>query len=137
MPSDGSHCHCVVPNCSNRRNSCKFGLVAGENSVYELHRLCGATSKRVRCCENSEICQSVPFQRLPKDEDKRKKWLASNRELICLSLQTLVFAGRILLVESAAGSTTSQHCLLAEKPRSQDYQGSPRLLQLTWRRDRA
>lgn len=75
-----SHRNCVVPNCPNRRDRCKWGLFPSENRVaghrvYVKRRLCGT-----ECCGNtSEICQSVTFSRLPKDSKRRaalrKQWL--------------------------------------------------------------
>ena len=76
------HRHCIVPECSNRKDSCKIGSVPGENGVFTKIRLCGSTSTsaanvRQGCGGHSEECKSVSFHRLPADAGLQKQWLAA------------------------------------------------------------
>ena len=83
MPSNS---HCIVPGCSNRKSSCKFGLVESQEAdstgrrVWEKRRLCGSDLARVGCGGQAEVCKAVSYHRLPKDSDRRRAvrlaWLA-------------------------------------------------------------
>ena len=72
-----SHCHCVVPNCSNRKSGCKYGLFIGDDGCYEKRRLCGDPAERKGCGGSSPACKDLSFHRLPSDTDLRKQWLAA------------------------------------------------------------
>ena len=94
------HCHCIVPGCSNRRDSCKFGLYPSEEPVagrfvYVKKRLCGCEESRLGCKGQAKLCNAVSFHRLPADTVKRKaarqKWLAKiPRENIPLTSNSYV-----------------------------------------------
>ncbi|XP_065195428.1 uncharacterized protein LOC135827887 [Sycon ciliatum] len=83
MPSNA---HCIVPGCSNRKSSCKFGLFETDDAnsqgrkVFVKRRLCGSDLARVGCGGTAEVCKAVSFHRLPKDSDRRRhiraEWLA-------------------------------------------------------------
>ena len=78
------HCHCIVPGCSNRKNTCKFGLFPSNPDdgkvVYQKQRLCGSTADRIGCGGSDPACKNLSFHRLPPDTDKRsecrRQWLA-------------------------------------------------------------
>ena len=67
--------NCVVPGCSNRQDSscCKWGFPNARNrwSYYSDNtvecRLCGLDN----CGNQSPLCQSVTFSKIPKDSAKR------------------------------------------------------------------
>ena len=68
-----SNSHCIVPGCSNRKSSCKFGLVESQEAdstgrrVWEKRWLCGSDLARVGCGGQAEVCKAVSYHRLPKD----------------------------------------------------------------------
>ena len=78
-----NHAHCVVPMCSNRKNACKWDLVASEDGQgYTKKHLCGATND-VGCMGRAEICKGLSFHRLPADSQGslRQEWIQRMRRV--------------------------------------------------------
>ena len=77
-----AHCQYVVPLCSNRKGSGKYGLFAGDDGKYKKRRLCAGEYLRSQhrkqgCGGESEVCRLLTFHRLPKDKNLCKLWLAA------------------------------------------------------------
>ena len=120
--------HCCIPECQNRRSSCKWGLFPMDTGRYEKKRLCGSQernhvgTRRNGCWGAAECCQRVTFHALPSDVVLRKVWLAKiRRENIIVNANTRVcsvhFDGKINV---KAGSVPSVFSVVS-KTCEEDY----------------
>lgn len=72
--------HCCVPECTNRRSSCKRGLFPNGEGGFVKRRLCGSEG-RGGCKNTADCCKNVPFHRLPADKKLLKEWIGKIRRV--------------------------------------------------------
>ena len=75
MPSRAS---CCVPECTNQKNLCKWGLFSSDDGQLVKQRLCGVDG-RGGCKNTSGVCKGLSFHRLPAKEEQRREWIVKIR----------------------------------------------------------
>lgn len=73
-----SHSHCCVPECSNKKNRCKWSLNLCDNGQFKKKRLCGVDGG---CNGLSTVCKELSYHRLPSCTKLRSTWIHKIRRV--------------------------------------------------------